>query len=84
MIQTLGSAEITLFGHQTNFQIERLLVVKYLGNSHALLDFEHKFTRVGEKRSIFKVRKPVECKDICISEAEVFSTESETSNGSNR
>ena len=92
VIQTLGSAEITIFGHQTNFQLiseefpipcEGLLGVEYIENSHALLDFEHKLIRVGEKQSIFKVRKPVEYKDRCISEAEAFSTESETNNVSN-
>ena len=67
MIQTLGSAEITIFGHRTNFQIvsedfsipcEGLLGTEYLENKDKY-------------------------KDRCISETEVFLTESETSNVSN-
>ena len=65
----MGSAKIIIFGHLSKFQVvpedfpipcEVLLGSEYFEISHALLDFERKFMRIGEKFSAFKGRKPLE------------------------
>ena len=65
-VSTLGTAQITIFGHLTNFQVvpehfpipcEGLLGAEYFEISHALLNFEHKFIQIGKKSSAFKERK---------------------------
>ena len=69
----LGTAEITIFGHRTKFQLvpedfpipcEGLLGAEYFETSHSLLDFGKKFLKVGEKYFAFRNRKPSNPKSI--------------------
>ena len=68
----LGTAELTIFGYTTEFQIvpedfpipcEGLLGTEYFETSHSLLDFGNKFLKVGEKYSAFRNRKTLNPKN---------------------
>ena len=68
IVSTLDTAEISIFGYPSKFQIvtddfpipcEGLLGTENFENSHAILDFEHQCMRVGKKCFVFKERQPV-------------------------
>ena len=67
----LGTAELTIFGYTTEFQIvpedflipyEGLLGTGYFETSHSLLDCGNKFLKDGEKYSAFRNRKTLNLK----------------------